>query len=274
MKHPKTLVLLALGLLSPAAGLAAAPASVGDSFICITYQTKDGFLTDERSSCELVYLGADGTCERLYTKGEALGVVSYGPTLSGTYTYVPTPGNSSEAMLKLGFPDPRQYESFGLEFAFKDRGTVKDAPSIGTESFAIIPPDGDPRDSRLVGIPAPRAGKPSVIEFTVNGKAGRLVLVRAVDPGLSWFSGPASTRPKLEILSGGKPAAPRQPWEPEQGLDEKAMTWVLGLAGAAPHKGGPAETTFFGLLGQGSYSARALGSDSARVEVYILPYSG
>lgn len=209
-------------------------------------------MTDERGSSELFYLGAAGTCKRLYSRDEALGVVSYGPTLNGSYTYAPTPGKPSEAVLKLNFPDGRQNESFGLEFSGDTQGSVRDVPSIGTEVFSIL--------LRIPGSQPPKPGS----GFVVGGPTGRLVLARAAGPG--------PLAPRLDILSGGRRAASGHARAAQTGYDARAMDWISGLAGVAPPRDGTDPAEFFGPLPPGAYSADA--DAGSLVEVVVLPYSG
>jgi hypothetical protein len=281
MKSSKALMLVALGYASLAVVRAAPPTQVGNTFFSTAFQTDPGYVTDERQFEELYYLGADGSCMRLYSRDEALGFVSYGPTLSGTYSYVPAAGNPGEAVLTVSFPDAPFVDQFSLEFSGDTQGSVTGISSIATESFSILQPAGNSFLTNLSNRVVLRPADTAITGFVIGGTASRYVLVRAVGPGLAQFGvGPVSARPALSIFAGPTPTASGQPWGAVPGYDAQAMAWIFQLVGAFPLQAGSNDAVFFGLLGPGAYTAQVKDPTSgaagatALVEVYILPYSG
>lgn len=258
------------------------PTQLGDCFVTLDYQTYPGYITDETHDTELFYLAPDGTCKRLYARIEALGFVSYGPTLTGTYTYVPTVGNPNEATLTISFPSAPQYYGCKLEFSGDTKGSVNlGTNTIGAESFSILVASPN---SYLVNVSNRVTLRPSdtaITGFVIGGSANRLVLARAVGPGLVQFGvNPASASPELTLYSGANVTASAQPWGSVTGYDTQATSWIFNLVGAFPLQSGSGDVVFFGALSPGTYTAQAVDPSvpasgaSALVEVYILPYSG
>lgn len=281
MKTSNALILAALGYAGLAVVRAAPPTQVGNTLFSTAFQTDPGYVTDERQSAELYYLGADGTCMRLYSWDEALGFVSYGPTLSGTYTFVPAAGNPGEAVLTVSFPDAPLFNSFTLEFSGDAQGSVTGISSIATEVFSILQPADNSFLTNLSNRVALRPADTAITGFVIGGTESRYVLVRAVGPGLAQFGvGLVSARPALSIFAGPSPVASGQPWGALPGYDAEAMAWIFQRVGAFPLKAGSSDAVFFGLLGPGAYTAQVQDPTSgaagaaALIEVYILPYSG
>jgi hypothetical protein len=281
MKISKALMLAALGYAGLAAARAAPPTQVGNTFFSTAFQTDPGYVTDERQFEELYYLGADGSCTRLYSRNEALGFVSYDPTLSGTYTYLPAPGNPGEAVLTVSLPDAPLVNSFTLEFSGDTQGSVTGISSIATEVFSILQPADNSFLTNLSNRVALRPADTAITGFVIGGTGSRYVLVRAIGPGLAQFGvAPVSARPALSIFTGATPAASGQPWGAFPGFDAQAMGWIFQLAGAFPLQAGSNDAVYFGLLAPGAYTAQVVDPTSgsagaaALVEVYILPYSG
>lgn len=274
-------MLAALGCAGLAVARAAPPTQVGNTFFSTTFQTDPGYSTDEMQFAELYYLGTDGTCMRLYSMDQALGLVSYGPTLSGTYTYVPAPGNPGHAVLTVSFPDAPLVNSFALEFTGDTQGSVTGISSIATQVFSILQPADNSFLTNLSNRVTLRPADTAITGFVIGGTGSRLVLVRAVGPGLAQFGvGPVSARPALSIFAGASLAASGQPWGAFPGYDADAMAWIFQHAGAFALQAGSYDAVYFGLLGPGAYTAQVQDPTSgaagaaALVEVYILPYSG
>jgi len=282
MKFSNVPIVMFLGCMIFPVARALPPTQLGDSFVTLDYQTYPGFITDEAHDTELFYLAPDGTCKQLYARTEALGFVSYSPTLTGTYTYVPTVGNPNEATLNISFPSARQYYGGKLEFSGDTEGSVNlGTNTIGAESFSILVASPN---SYLVNVSNRVTIRPSetaITGFVIGGSASRLVLVRAVGPGLVQFGvNPASASPEMSLYSGANVTASAQPWGSVTGYDTQAMSWIFNLVGAFPLQSGSGDVVFFGTLSPGAYTALAVDPSapatgaSALIEVYILPYSG
>ena len=281
---PSFKTLLGLILSAACAGVASAapPTQVGDTFVSVNYQTLPGYVTDQRNETTLFYLAADGSCKQVHDQDDTLGSVYYGATATGTYSYVPTPGNPNEAVLTVIFPDVPQYNQFRLEFTTDTAGTVAlNAGSIGTSSFYMLLPAANPFLANVSNRVTLRAADTAITGFVIAGSASRLVLVRAVGPGLGQFGvSAASANPTLQLFSGSSLVGTGQKWGAVTGYDAQAITLVSGLAGAFALQPGSNDAVFFGSLAPGAYTVQgrdftaAASGATALMEVYILPYSG
>jgi len=282
MTFHKILLGLALPAAFAAVATAAPPTQVGDTFISVNYQTLPGYVTDQRNDTMLFYLGADGSCKQIYEQDEALGLVFYSPTATGTYTFVPTAGNPNEAVLRVSFPDVPEYNQFTLTFTTDTAGSVAlDADSIGTSSFYMLLPAPNQFLANVSNRVTLRPADSAITGFVIGGSANRLVLVRAVGPGLAQFGvDRASANPTLQLFSGSSLVATGQKWEAVTGYDAQAVRLISGLVGAFALQPGSNDTVFFGSLAPGAYTVQGrdttAGASGATVlmEVYILPYSG
>jgi hypothetical protein len=282
MKSPKLLMLLALGSVGVPMAMAAPSTQVGDCFVNVTYQVSPGSADEQMTYAYLYYLAADGTCKQIYYKATGLGLYAYGPTLDGTYTYVPTSGNPNEAQLIFNFPKSTQYNGYTLEFTSDTEGSVNQGPgSIGSGTFSILLATPNSFLINVSNRVTLRPADTAITGFVVGGTANRLVLVRAVGPGLAQFGvSPVSSNPALNLFSGSTLAASGQPWSAVSGYDAEAMNLIFSLAGAFSLQSGSSDVAYFGSLSPGAYTAQVhdptagTSGATALVEVYILPYPG
>ena len=280
MKMPTILSCMALAILaapaSRAQGSAPAlpPASIGNSFFILNWD----FLGN--GSNQLFYLGSDGTCIQLsdaVLNGAGL-PPKYQPSQTGTYTYIPTPGNPSEATLTVTMVGGG--DTFILEFTGASTGFFS-APGANGFSFLLATPN-----TFLTNVSNRVTLRPTdiaVTGFVIEGTASRIVLIRTVGPTLAEFGvKPVSANPALGLFSGTGTdmIASGQDWGSVTGYDAQAMDRIFGIAGAFPLLSGSNDVVYFGLLGPGIYTVQSSDATtpatgaSALTEVYILPYSG
>jgi hypothetical protein len=297
MPPMKTLRLLALvllaGIASPAMR-AAAPTSLGDTFLTFTYQA-EGF-----AGTGLFYFAADGTCRKfsLSTLSQAAGstVPTYDASASGTYTTIPSADDPNRVDLAVTMAGPGVITGyyFSLEFAGATSGTLNFS---GQDQFGpLYLAVGDfsslahSQNNFLVNVSNRVTLRPSdtaIAGFVVQGSGSRLVLVRTIGPSLALFGvSPVSMNPQLNVFLGtgttriGAGATLGAGTSALGGYDAQAMGWVFSMAGAFPLQPGSDDAVYFSVLSPGVYTAQASdtttpsGGGSALTEVYILPYSG
>jgi hypothetical protein len=250
------------------------PESIGNSFLSMNWS----FLGN--GGVELIYLGNDGSYEELSNgiyDGSGL-PPKYQPSQTGSYTYVPSGGDPDAATLTLTAASGST--EFILEFTGDTFG-FPSSPGVGSFSFLLVTPN-----TFLTNVSNRVTLRPSdtaVTGFVIEGTESRLVLIRAVGPGLAQFGVKAvSANPALGLYSaaGTDLIASGQDWGSVTGYDARAMAWVFGIAGAFPLLSGSNDNAYFGILKPGAYTVQtsdpstpATGA-SALTEVYILPYSG
>jgi hypothetical protein len=274
MKGLNILVCIVLGYCGATVCWASPPAQVNDSFFRTTLVGPFGISDDA-----LYYLAQDGTCELLVQKLTFDNNLTYSPSQSGTYTYVPTPGSPNEATLTVNLA--AMSTANVLTFTGDTYGTM--TANAGFASFSIYLASPNTFLKNVSNRVTLRSADTAVTGFVIDGAASKLVLIRTVGPTLAEFGiSPVSGNPMLNLFSGigTDQIASGQPWSSATGYDPQAMSWIFGIAGAFQLEPGSNDVVFFGLLSPGSYTAQATDSTtgtkggSALTEVYILPYSG
>jgi hypothetical protein len=269
------LALLCSGAVCPLS--AGPPASVGASFLNLSGVGPFGL-----SYTYLFYLGADGTCRQLLTRSTFDGNILYNPSQSGTYTYLPTPGNTAEATLTTILSGTST--TYVLEYNGDTSGFVASGgPLVESSDFTFLLATPNTFLTNVSNRVSLRPADVAVTGFVISGSSKRLVLIRAVGPTLAQFGvSPVALDPALNLFSGigTDVIASGQAWGSVTGYDTQSLAWIFGIAGAFPLESGSSDQVYFGLLAPGTYTAQvqnaasgAMGG-SALTEVYILPYSG
>jgi hypothetical protein len=266
-------LLLGIGVMQ-----AAPPTQVGDSFLSIEYGV-------EGPTDKLFYLAKDGTCKMLTDGSVTSTFTTYSPSITGTYSYVPVPGNPSQAALTLVLSDGTN-DSDTLVFTSDTSGHFASLPA--SSSFGLwlaLPNTFLSNVSNRVTL---RAGDTAISGFVIEGSASRMVLIRAVGPTLANFGvNPVSTHPQMQLFAGTgtDSIALGQAWSllayPTllQQYDAQAMGWIFDIVGAFRLNPSSTDQAYFGVLPPGTYTVQTTDSSvgasggSALSEVYILPYS-
>jgi hypothetical protein len=273
-----------LGLGAASASLASPPTQVGDSFFFFATSLPSTLSTGPSG---VIYLASDGTCELLST---ATGnrtpfnptlITTYGSSLSGTYTFVPTPGTPGAATISFNFAGGSPIPSpLTIEFADETSGNSVGFPEVFFAFMLASPNTFLSNVSNRVNL---RSSDSAISGFVVEGSLPRFVVIRTVGPSLAQFGvSPVSANPQLSLFSGTgtDQIASAQKWSSMTALDAQAAGWIFAIAGAFPLLANSNDVAIVGLLNPGVYTVHSndstVGSNggASLTEVYILPYSG
>jgi hypothetical protein len=274
MKNLRALIYSVLyGVTLASTAFSLPPEQIGDSFLVLNTSTK-------LSSAEQVFhFGTDGTCKLLSSSVTSTGAPTYAPSKAGTYTYVPSPGDSTAAMLTIDISGSSVTGPETLTYTGDTHGFVSASFGLGTFSLFLATPN-----SFLTNVSnrsVLRAGDSAISGFVILGTSSRFVLLRGIGPGLASFAvSPVSANPQLSLFDGPNLAASAQIWNSVNGYDTQAINWIFEIAGAFSLQTGSNDEVYFALLAPGAYTAvvsdPTLGTTGGNLltEVYILPYSG
>jgi hypothetical protein len=277
--YPRLIIAMLASLGAAAALPAAPPVSVGDSFFAAGAVSPMG-----HENFGMYYLGSDGSCTRLSSTSIIEpgfpGGPNSNPSVSGTYTYVLTPGAASGATLTFNLGTTTVV--YTLYFIGDTNGSdvESDAPaSNGTFDFYL--PAANPFLANVSNRVTLHPGDTAITGFVITGGAGHLVLIRAVGPTLAQFGvSPVSANPVFGLYKGTGTdlIASGQAWGSVTGYDVPALNQIFGVVGAFSLEAGSNDQVYFGMLAPGAYTIQTsdstvpAGGASVLTEVYILPY--